>query len=248
MASNLFEILVLSMLAGLATGLGGLIVVVKRPGKKMLGFLMGLAAGIMITLAFLQLMSEALRISGLLSAALSFVAGSLLMFFLDFVLPHRFFSVEEKGVIDGRFVRSGILIAIGISLHNFPEGIAVASGYSYLPRLGLVIAIAIALHNIPEGIAVALPVYMGGASKLKAFRLAFVSGLIEPLGALVASLFLEHFHGLVPFGLAFAGGVMVFVTLDELIPVAHKSGHEHFTSLGVIMGCIATFILLGVLQ
>jgi len=247
MVNNLADILVLSTLAGLATGLGGLIVLIKRPGKKVLGFLMGLAAGIMITLSFLQLISEALKISGLPLATSGFVIGSLLIFFLDYVLPHKYFSVDEKGAIDGRLLKSGILIAMGISLHNFPEGIAVASGYSYLPRLGLVIAIAMAVHNIPEGIAISLPVYMGGASKLAAFRLALVSGLVEPLGALVATLFLEHFQDLVPFGLAFAGGVMVFVTLDELIPVAHERGHEHFTSLGIIMGCITTFMLLGIL-
>ena len=249
MVRNLIDIVVLSTLAGLATGLGGLIAVVKRPRKKLLGFLMGLAAGIMITLSFLELMSDALKISGWSMAASGFVIGSLLMFILDFVLPHRFFSVEEKGLSDGRFLKSGMLIAIGISLHNFPEGIAVASGYSYLPRLGLTIAIAIALHNIPEGIAVALPIYMGGSSKLEALRLALISGLIEPLGALVASLFLESSSlRLVPFGLSFASGVMIFVTLDELIPVAHEHGHEHFTSLGVIMGCIATFMLLSSLS
>jgi len=247
MVNNLADILILSTLAGLATGLGGLIVVIKRPGKKMLGFLMGLAAGIMITLSFLKLLSEAINISSLFLAASGFVIGSLLMFFLDYVLPHKYFSVDEKGAIDGRLLKSGVLIAMGISLHNFPEGIAVASGYSYLPRLGLVIAIAMAVHNIPEGIAISLPVHMGGASRFAAFRLALVSGLVEPLGALVASLFLEYFSGLVPFGLAFAGGVMVFVTLDELIPVAHERGHEHFTSLGVIMGCITTFLLLSIL-
>jgi len=247
MVNNLVDILILSSLAGLATGFGGLIVIIKRPGKKVLGFLMGLAAGIMITLSFLKLMSEALKISGLFLAASGFVIGSLLMFFLDFMLPHKYFSVNEKGTIDGRFLKSSVLIAIGISLHNFPEGIAVASGYSYLPRLGLVIAIAVALHNIPEGMAISLPVYVSTASKSMAFRLAFISGLIEPLGALAASLFLENLSSLVPFGLAFAGGVMVFVTLDELILVAHEHGHEHFTSFGVIMGCIATFLLLGAL-
>ncbi len=241
------NILILSSLAGLATGLGGLIVVVKRPGKKVLGFSMGLAAGVMITLSFLELVSEALKISGLLLTTSGFVVGSLLMFSLDFLLPHRYFSVDEKGVVDGRFLKSGVLIAIGISLHNFPEGIAVASGYSYMPRLGLVIAAAMTLHNIPEGMATSLPVYASGASKLAACRLAFVSGLVEPLGALFAALFLGGFPDLVPFGLAFAGGVMVFVTLDELIPVAHEHGHEHFTSFGVIMGCIATFTLLSIL-
>lgn len=248
MVNNLVDILILSFLAGLATGFGGLIAVIKRPGKKVLGFLMGSAAGIMITLSFLELISEALKISGWFFVAVSFMVGSLSMFSLDFLLPHKYFSVNEKGVIDGRLLKSTVLIAIGISLHNFPEGIAVASGYSYLPKLGLVIAIAMAIHNIPEGMAISLPAYADGASRSKAFRLALISGLIEPLGAFTAALFLVNFHSLVPFGLAFAGGVMVFVTLDELIPVAHERGHEHFTSLGVIIGCIATFILLSILQ
>jgi len=248
MESSLVDLLVLSTLAGLATGLGGLIALIRNPGRKLLGSLMGLAAGIMITLSFLELMSEATEIAGLPIAASGFVIGSLLMFILDFLLPHRFFSVDEKGVIDGRILKSSMLIAIGISLHNFPEGIAVASGYSYLPRLGVIIAIAMALHNIPEGMAISLPARRSGASRLAAFRLALVSGLVEPLGALLASVFLEWSLGLVPFGLSFASGVMVFVTLDELIPIAHEHGHEHFTSLGVIMGCIATFTLLAFLR
>jgi len=247
MVDNLIDILILSTLAGLATGFGGLIVLIKKPGKKTMGFLMGLAAGIMITLSFLELMSEALKISGLFLAASGFVIGSLLTLFLDLLLPHRYLSVDEKGIIDRKLLKSSVLIATGISLHNFPEGIAVASGYSYLPRLGFVIAIAMALHNIPEGIAISIPARAGGASKLAAFRLALISGLIEPLGALVAALFLGVFRSLVPFGLAFAGGVMVFITLDELIPVAHEHGHEHFTSFGIIMGCIATFMLLSIL-
>jgi ZIP family zinc transporter len=138
-----------------------------------------------------------------------------------------------------------VLIAIGISLHNLPEGIAVATGYSYLPTLGIAIAAAMALHNIPEGMAIALPSYMGGASRSTAVKLALVSGLVEPLGALFASVFLISLPYIVPFGLAFAGGVMVFVTLDELIPVAHKHGHEHYTTLGVIIGCAAMFAILG---
>ena len=248
MAGDLVDILVLSTLAGLATGFGGLLVIIKRPGEKLLGFLMGLAAGIMVALSFLELVSEALKISGLFVAASGFVLGSLLMFMLDFVLPHRYFSVRENGLIKERFQKLGVLLAIGISLHNFPEGVAVALGYSYFPKLGLVMATAMALHNIPEGAAITLPMYAGGASRLEAVRLAVVSGLVEPLGAFLAALLLESLGFLVPFGLAFAGGVMVFVTLDELIPVAHQHGHEHSTSLGVLMGCIVTFVLLGTLQ
>ncbi len=246
---DLVEVLFLSTLAGLATGLGGLLVTVKKPGKKTLGYLMGLAAGIMVALSFLELVSEALKISGLLVATLGFMLGSMLMFTLDFVLPHRYFSVKENGLIKERpFQKLGVLLAIGISLHNFPEGVAVALGYSYFPKLGLVLATAMALHNVPEGAAISLPIYAGGASRLEAVRLALVSGLIEPLGALVAIFLLENVGDLAPVGLAFAGGVMVFVTLDELIPVAHQHGHEHFTSLGVLTGCIVTFVLLSMLQ
>jgi ZIP family zinc transporter len=117
-----------------------------------------------------------------------------------------------------------------------------------LPSLGVVIAAAMALHNIPEGIAIALPMYAGGGSRLRAFELALISGLIEPLGALISALLLQNYMEFVPFGLAFAGGVMVFVTMDELIPVAHQHGHEHSTSLGVLIGCVLTFILLTMLQ
>jgi ZIP family zinc transporter len=133
---------------------------------------MGLAAGIMIMLSFLQLLFKSLETSGLFPAASGFIAGSLVLFLLDFFLPHEHFSVSEKGIIDTKILkdarilkRQGLLIAIGISLHNLPEGIAVASGYSYVPKIGLMIAIAIALHNIPEGMAIALPTRARGSTR-----------------------------------------------------------------------------------
>jgi len=242
---DLVDILILSGLVGLATGLGGLIAVIRRPGRKTLGFLMGLAAGIMVMLSFIALMSEALRISGPFMGAAGFTVGSVLMFSLDLLLPHKYFAVDEKGMLDGKLLKVGVMIAIGISLHNFPEGVAVASGFSSSPKLGLVIAVAIGLHNIPEGIATSLPMYVVGSSRRSAVGLALASGLVEPLGALLAGLFQSTFHELVPFGLAFASGVIVFITTDELIPVAHEHGHERSTSLGLIAGCIATFILIG---
>jgi ZIP family zinc transporter len=245
---NLIEVVTISTLAGLATGIGGFVAIIRKPDKKMLGFLMGVAAGVMVTLAFLGLMNEAEDIAGFPVAAAGFVAGSLSMLVLDFALPHKFFAVNEKGIIDGKTFKAGILIAIGISLHNFPEGFAVASGFSYQPHLGLIVAVAMALHNVPEGIAISLPVYMSGASRLSAFKMALFSGLVEPVGALAASVLLGFSSSLVPYGLSFAGGVMVFITLDELVPVAHEHGHEHFTAFGVIAGCIVTFVLLGLLS
>ena len=237
------SIVLLSILAGLGTGLGGLVVLVRKPREKLFVFLMGLAAGLMIMVSFMELLFDSLKLSGLFPAAVGFIAGSLMLFILDFLLPHKHI-VSEKGVIDAKMFRTGTLMAIGISLHNLPEGIAVASGYSYAPEIGLIVTIAIALHNIPEGIAIAMPIRMSGASRWAAFRTAFLSGLAEPMGAGISAVFLTTLPELIPFALSFAAGVMVFITVDELIPIAHEHGHEHFTSFGLIVGFVLTLGLL----
>jgi ZIP family zinc transporter len=245
--AEILNALLLSLLAGLSTGLGGLIVLVKRPSRRMMSFLMGLAAGVMIILSFLELMAEALNLAGLALAAAGFLSGSFSLFVLDSLLPHLYFGVNEKGLVDMKLFKYSTLIAVGIALHNFPEGVAVGSSYAYLPELGLTVAVAIAIHNIPEGMAIAIPACLSGCSQYSAFRLALFSGLAEPAGALVSVLLLNIFNGFVPFGLAFAAGIMVFITLDEIIPAANQNGHEHSTSFGIITGSLLTFVLLGFL-
>lgn len=247
MTTDVAGVVLLSTLAGLGTGIGGLVVLVRKPGEKLFVFLIGLAAGLMIMLSFMELLYDSLLIAGLFPAAVGFIAGTLVLFFLDSLLPHKH-AVTEKGVIAAKMLRNGTLIAIGISLHNLPEGIAVASGYFYAPEIGLIITIGIALHNIPEGIAIALPIRISGASRWAAFRIALLSGLIEPVGAVIAVVFLTTLPELTPFALSFAAGVMVFITMDELIPIAHEHGHEHFTSFGLIMGFILTLGLLAALR
>ncbi|MBN1784954.1 MAG: ZIP family metal transporter, partial [Candidatus Bathyarchaeota archaeon] len=124
----------------------------------------------------------------------------------------------------------------------------VGSSYAYLPELGLTLAIAMANHNIPEGMAIAIPACLSGCSKYSASRLALFSSLAEPVGALVSVLLMDVFSGFVPLGLALAAGIMVFITLDEIIPAASQKGHEHWTSLGIIAGSMIIFILLGFLM
>jgi ZIP family zinc transporter len=157
---------------------------------------------------------------------------------------HRHFR-QAPQVVDQQLLKTGILIALGITIHNIPEGIAVGAGYMHLPEFGLFIATAILLHNIPEGIATALPLCKGGVCRWDAFRVALLSGLAEPVGALAAALFLKSFSALIPAALAFAGGVMVFITLDELIPAAREHGHQHYTAIGIILGAIFVFLLSG---
>jgi zinc transporter, ZIP family len=237
----------LSLLAGLGTGLGGLLAVVRKPGQRVAGLLMGLASGVMITLSFLGLVNEAWHSGGYLVTTLGFAAGALFMLLVDSLAPHIRFAEEERKASDARLLKTGLLVAIGISIHNVPEGIAVGAGYMHLPEFGVLIALAIALHNIPEGIATALPLCEGGLAKWKAFRIALLSGLVEPVGALVAALLLGSFTALIPAALAFAAGVMVFITLDELVPAAREFGHQHFTAMGIILGAVLVFLLSGIL-
>jgi zinc transporter, ZIP family len=275
----LSNILLLSLVAGLGTSIGGLIAVLRRPGRRSFGFLMGIAAGVMISLAFLELVNRAWELKGYLVATIGFGAGALFMFMLDFLAPHMRFGETEvrtrkrhrrpdpcdcpdqptsrrarwgrgfrrrNHITNPKLLRTGILLTIGITIHNIPEGIAVGAGYMHQPEFGLFIAMAIMLHNIPEGIATALPLCKSGMCKWDSFRAAALSGLSEPVGAVVAALFLTSFTELVPYALAFAGGVMVFITLDELLPVAREYGHQHTTALGIIFGSIFVFLLSGI--
>jgi ZIP family zinc transporter len=272
----ILNVFLLSLVASLGTGLGGLIVVIRKPGKRSFGFLMGITAGVMISLSFLELVNEAWALKGFWTATIGFGAGALLMLLVDILVPHiRFEEMETRGVerpaeqetsirpnpgrhryghahthtkiIDPRLFKTGILLAIGITIHNFPEGIAVGAGYMHMPRFGMFIALAIMLHNIPEGIATALPLCKSGMGKWDSFRVALFSGMVEPIGALAAAVFLKSFQILVPAALAFAGGVMMFITLDELIPAAREHGHQHYTAVGIIIGSLFVFVLSGLL-
>ena len=272
--NTLANVFLISLMAGLGTGLGGLISIIRRPGRRSFGFLMGMTAGVMISLSFLELVNEAWALKGFWTATIGFGAGAFFMLLIDVAVPHirfgekethnstapigektdigwrpgrhRYGRVRHRNLItDQGLYKTGILLAIGITVHNLPEGIAVGAGYMHSPKFGLFIALAIMLHNIPEGIATALPLCTSGLSKWNSFKVALFSGLVEPLGALAAAFFLKSFQDLVPGALAFAGGVMMFITLDELIPAAREHGHQHYTAVGIILGSIFVFLLSG---
>jgi len=274
--SPVWNILLISLIAGLGTSIGGLVVLIRQPGKRTFGLLMGVAAGVMISLSFLELVNEAWQLAGYTTATAGFAAGALTMFALDFFIPHIRFGEREihtsdpgtaatpvenalharhrfgqqrtaNHIVDRQLLRTGMLLTIGITLHNLPEGLAIGAGYIHAPEFGVFIALAIMLHNIPEGVATALPLCQSGVCRWDSFRAASLSGLTEPIGALIAALFLSSFQNLVPAALAFAGGVMVFITLDELVPTARQYGHQHYTAVGIILGSVFVFILSGIL-
>ncbi|KAE8660318.1 Zinc transporter ZTP29 [Hibiscus syriacus] len=239
MDSQVMVALALSLVGGFSTSLGALFVILSQaPNLKMLGLLQGFAAGLMLSISFLDLAHNAMNSIGFLKGNLWFFAGVIFFavvanFIPEPTLPH---SSEVKGKKrsgdeGGKDVMkkhrrqvffSGIITAIGISLHNFPEGMAVFLGSMKGLRVGLNLALAIALHNIPEGVAVALPVYFATQSKWQAFKLATLSGFAEPLGVvIVAYLFPSNLSPEILEGLlGSVGGVMAFLTLHEMLPLA----------------------------
>lgn len=231
------DVFILSTVAGLATGFGGALALVKKPGKILFGLMMGFAAGVMLELSFFKMLAGALNFDFALAIAI-FAVAALSFLTFDLVLPHiRFRTIEAP--LKRRLKQVGILLAIGVALHNLPEGIAVGAGFVVRSELGLLITLGIILHNIPEGIATALPLYAGGMERRKALAITTLSGLVEPIGALLAAFVLKGFAQYAYLGLAFAAGVMLFIILDELIPIAREHAHGHAVSVGILFGIIA---------
>ncbi|MCL2501526.1 MAG: zinc transporter ZupT [Bacteroidales bacterium] len=244
------------MIAGLATGIGSLIALIaKRTNTKFLCVSLGFSAGVMLYVSFMDLIPMAKEEftsqlgdkAGMLGLLLAFFGGMGIIMLIDFLIPktnnpHEFQDVDELKKLDGQrksLHRVGIVVALSLVAHNFPEGIAVfTTTMSGGLMVAIPITIAIAIHNIPEGIAVSVPIYYATGNKRKAFWLSFLSGLAEPLGALAAYFFLMPFwspfvHGIV---MAAVAGIMVFISLDELLPTAEKYGEHHLSISGLIAG------------
>ena len=247
----------LTLFAGLATGIGSLLAFfTSRTNTKFLSISLGFSAGVMIYVSMIEIFVKA---KDALVAAMGvqlgnwttvggFFGGILLIALIDKFIPkqgnpHELKTVEDmnqpdKAVKDAALLKMGTFTALAIGIHNFPEGIATFTTAIQDPALGVAIAVAIAIHNIPEGIAVSVPVYFATGDKKKAFKLSFLSGLSEPIGALVAYLFLMPFLNDIMFGVIFAAvaGIMVFISLDELLPAAKKYDESHLAIYGLVAG------------
>ena len=239
MNSSIAFPLLLTLLAGLATGIGSAIAFfAHRTNVRFLSFSLGLSAGVMIYVSFVELFAESATVA-------CFFGGILLIGVIDrlvpsFENPHEMHSVEEmnRRPHDRKLMRMGLMTALVIGIHNFPEGIATFMSAIDNPTLGIAIAAAIAIHNIPEGIAVSVPIYYATGSRRKAFLLSLSSGLAEPVGALLAYAVLLPFLSPTLLGclFGFVAGIMVFISLDELLPAAEEYGEHHISIYGVVTG------------
>lgn len=248
--------IVLTLFAGLATGIGSLIALVaKSTNRKFLSFSLGLSAGVMIYVSFMEILTTSHKIlgesfsgkKGELMATAFFFVGIGISAVIDRLVPksenpHEFHSRSledaKRHPSAANLMRMGLMTALAIGIHNFPEGIATFMAAYQDPKLGMGIAIAVAIHNIPEGIAVSVPIYQATGDKMKAFRLSFLSGLAEPVGAIIAYLVLMPFLSMELLGIMFAivAGIMIYISLDELLPAAREWGEHHLSLLGLVVG------------
>lgn len=258
----------LTLIAGLSTGIGSLLaLLVSHTNKRFLTFSLGFSAGIMLYVSFVEILPESQESlhealsggTGAWLATIAFFGGMFVVWLIDQLVP-KFENPHEMSLIGGiggdagpnveeaRLHRMGLLTAIAIAIHNFPEGLAVFFSALNDTSLGVVIAATIALHNIPEGMAVAVPIYFATKSRQRAFGYSFLSGLAEPLGAIIGYTLLKPFLGPAVMGvvLAAVAGIMVYISLDELLPAAEEYGEHHVAVSGVVlgMGIMAVSLLL----
>jgi ZIP family zinc transporter len=236
----------LSLVAGLAPGLGGVAVaLLRRLEMRTYDALLGFAGGVMTAIATLGLALQAQREGPLLVALVGLAVGAAGLYFLDRLLPHEHLAIPEANASSYRL---GMLLFAALALHNIPEGLAVGTSYAAQPRLGLVLALAIALHNIPEGVAVAGPLRASGMSARRYLAWTTASGLAEPIAAFLGAALVSLWAPILPFCMAAAGGAMLYVVSDELIPESHSHGFEHEATLGFILGFILVLGLSPLLQ
>jgi ZIP family zinc transporter len=294
--------ILLSLIAGAATGIGGLIGVYKSLSMKYFDMAIGFAAGVMLAVATLGLINQGIiLLNGGYTAfiiAITIIAGvalgMIVLLIIDRILPHlhtlddaadrkedckrvvcaqeckcpnkdKWFECPylEDGICKSagncycprrlefqkQIKYSGILLAIGLTIHNAPEGIAVGVGFLATAALGFSMALAIALHNIPEGLAIAMPLMQAKYKRKKILLIAFFSGMTEPIACLIAVFLLQNVSTIfLAFFLAFAGGAMIYITSDELIPESHKHGYEHQATIGLLLGFILMLLLIIVFQ
>ncbi len=254
--NNLIFAFAITLFAGLSTGIGSaLAFFTKKTNTKFLSISLGFSAGVMIYVSLIEIFVKAkdsltaeLGIKlGSWITVIAFFGGMLLIAVIDKLIPsaenpHEIHKVEDltdsNVKNNSKLLRMGLFTALAVGIHNFPEGLATFISALQEPSIAIPIAVAIAIHNIPEGIAVSVPVYYATGSRKKAFLYSFLSGLSEPVGAIVGYLILMPIMNDTIFGIIFAGvaGIMVYISLDELLPSAREYGEHHLSIYGLVAG------------
>lgn len=238
--------IIASLGAGLATGVGALpIFIVKRVSQKTIDVSMGFSAGIMLAASFFSLLLPGIEIGGIWATLIGFLAGAYIFELVEKFTPHIHFIKGYEGPIEKKkALRKIWLFILAVTIHNIPEGLSVGIAFGS-EQIGkaTALAIGIGLQNMPEGLAVALPLLTQGYSKRRAFAYATLTGLVEPIAGIIGLLLTTTSKNILPYGLAFAAGAMIFVISEEIIPESHMHGHERRATFGLIWGFIVMMLL-----
>lgn len=232
-----------SLIAGLATGAGALpVLFTRKVSDRLLDVTLGFSAGVMLAATFFSLLVPAIDLGGIWVAVLGTVLGAILLHLVDRSVPHFHPALGAEGPSSG--LSRVWLFALAITIHNFPEGLAVGVSFgSGDVSAGLVVAMAIGLQNMPEGLAVALPLLREGYSRRRSLWFGTLTGLVEPVGGLLGVALVSVFYPILPWALAFAAGAMLFVVSDEIIPESHRKGFEREATFGLIAGFVIMMLL-----
>lgn len=242
--NNILTTSIIGLISGITgTGIGGLIAffVDKNISNRLLGFILEFSAGLMTSVIFFELLPEAFKIAGTNLTMIGVGIGILVIFFMDDIVKNIDFVKDTKG--NKNLLRAGILVSVGLALHNFPEGFAVGSGFEASVKLGVTLTAIIVIHDVPEGIAMALPMKLGGFSAKKAFTLTILSGVPMGIGALIGAALGSISQQFVGVCLGFAAGAMLYVVFGELIPESKRIYLGRMSSVGNIMGIICGIIV-----
>lgn len=244
---ELGRIVFLGTMAGaVGTGAGALILALgTRPKDWSLGFLLGLSSGVMLAVVFQDLLPEAVALGGLTYTLLGVFFGVAALTVMIQFIPHEYF--EKRGLESAGLIKAGILLGLGIALHNLPEGLAIGAGYVASENLGISLAVALSLHNIPEGMAMSAALLAGGLDKTKVVLWSIITGIPTGLGALGGALFGTLSANTLAGALGFAGGAMLFLVFQELLPQASLLGRPYATTFGAIAGICVGLVFLFVL-
>ena len=228
------------------TTIGGIIgIYLNKISNKFISFILAFSSGLMLSIICFDLIPEAMNISNILNVLIGIIVGIITMIICDLLIQKKFNSNNIINKKSNSLLKLGIIISIGLALHNFPEGLAIGSGFGASIKIGYSLAIAICFHDIPEGISMALPLKNGGINKLKVLLIVILSGITTGIGAFFGVCLGNISQDIIAICLSFAAGAMLYIVSGELIPESNKLYKGRMTSIGNIIGFLIGFIAMG---
>ena len=245
--SRIWAVTLIGFITGMVgTGMGGMVAFfLHRPGKKVMAVILGFTGGIMLSVVCFDLIPQSFEAGGMLIGFLGVITGAVGVLLMDMLIS----KTPEKPAVDKDmdFIKSGILLGLGIAVHNFPEGLAVGSGFAAQNSIGLRLALIIALHDMPEGIAMAVPLKLGGYKPIMIFLYTIIAGIPTGIGAFFGELLGSISDVFISLCMGFAGGAMLYITCGEIIPKTQSIYKGRISTAGIIFGLLCGLYIIMVL-